>query len=97
VDTTQNISLVSDEDISQQKQENVRKQELLRQSLDYKASLLYKEQQKLAKVNEELEAIEHELAKDVEKLREMIDQLSRNIVFWEEDYNVKKKKSVFRK
>jgi len=88
------VSLLNDEDISQQKRDNLRKQELVRQSLDYKASLLYKEQQKLAKVNDELDAIENELAKDVEKLREMIDQLSRNIVFWEEDHN-NKKKSLF--
>jgi len=90
-DMENNTPLLNNEDLSNQKQENIRNQELVRQSLEYKVGLLQKEQQRLARVNDELESIEHELAKDVEKLREMIDQLSRNIAFWEEDHTSKKK------
>jgi len=85
-----NQPLPKEEDLVHQKEENVRRQELVRQSLDEKSQQLQREQEKLGKVNAELEAIEHELARDVETLREMIDQLSRNIVLWEEDHKLKK-------
>ncbi|ETO12194.1 hypothetical protein RFI_25181 [Reticulomyxa filosa] len=89
-DPAENGDLLPNEgDLLQQKEENLRRQKQVRQSLEQKTLQLQQEQLRLAKMNAELEAIEQELAKDVEKLREMIDQLSRDIAFWEEDYNTK--------
>jgi len=63
---------------------------LVKQSLQDRQKKLIQEQEKLSLLNNEVSNLENEFAKDVEKLREMIDQLSIDISYHEKDYDEKK-------
>ena len=81
----------NEDDIAHQKAENMKRQQLVETQLKEKAKRLQLEQQKLAQVNGELHALETKLAKDVAKLREMIDSISYDINWYEKDFEYKKK------
>jgi len=79
------------QEIKTQQQENIVKQKLVKKSLSERQKRLALEQEKLVHINEELQAMDNILAKDVQNLRDMIEGTTNEIAHFEKDYIEKKK------